>query len=271
MDEVATSVPSAFVVSTVLGSEVTAKLVVVEFVVVRLVIVATAAVRESASAVVKRPSVEKKEVEVALVIVAFDDERFWIVEEPYVMRPALKVRSVEVAPFTNASCTVVPIASVPQMRTPAAVAFTSQLAAFKEETTRFVVDAVSETVRLVDDAFPNVVWPVNVLVFVNVFAVYVLAIVVEESTKFCVEVVENERPTEAKYVADEVEKKSRLFFHSSALVVEKKLFVAFQASAEVVDHASPAAAKYCAEVVEKKLFWFFQNSADDVENEFAMR
>jgi hypothetical protein len=53
--------------------------------------------------------------------------------------------------------------------------------------------------------------------------------------------------------------------------VEKKLFVAFHASAEVVDHASPAAAKYCAEEVEKKLFWFFQKFADVVENAFAMR
>ena len=195
-------------VRTVLGSVVIARFVVValvdveftvmKFVDVRFVIVATVAVSDSTRLVVNRASDEKNDVDVALVIVAFDALRFWIVEEPNVMRPALKVRSVEVAPFTNASCTVVPVASVPQMRTPAAVAFTSQLAAFKEETTRFVVDAVSETVRLVDDAFPNVVWPVNVLVFVNVFAVYVLAIVVEESTKFCADVVENERPTDAR-------------------------------------------------------------------------
>lgn len=205
---VATTRPFASVERRAFWTLVIAKFVVVEFVEVafvvmmfvalKFVIVATAAERESTIPVVNRASEEKKDVDVALVMVAFDEERFWIVEEPNVMRPALKVRSVEVAPFTNASCTVVPVASVPQMRTPAAVAFTSQLAAFKEETTRFVVDAMSETVRLVDDAFPNVAWPVNVLVFVNVFAVYVLAIVVEESAKFCADVVENERPTEAR-------------------------------------------------------------------------
>ncbi len=42
------------------------------------------------------------------------------------------------------------------------------------------------------------------------------------------EVVENERPTLVKYVADVVEKKSLVFFH---------------ASAEVVDHARPTDVK----------------------------
>ncbi len=37
--------------------------------------------------------------------------------------------------------------------------------------------------------------------------------------------------------------------------------------ADVVDHERPAEAKYAELVVEKKLFTFFQASADVVENE----
>jgi hypothetical protein len=48
-------------------------------------------------------------------------------------------------------------------------------------------------------------------------------------------VVDHERPTDARYCADEVEKKSRVTFH---------------ASADVVENESPADAKYVADVVE---------------------
>ncbi len=142
--------------------------VVMMFVAFKLVIVATAAVRESAIALVKRASVEKNEVDVALlamsedenkfvevelVMVAFEELRFCTVEELNAMSPALNVRSVDVAPFTNASWTVVPVASAPQTSTPAAVALTSQLAAFKFETISCDVDAVPETARFVVVAF----------------------------------------------------------------------------------------------------------------------
>jgi hypothetical protein len=57
------------------------------------------------------------------------------------------------------------------------------------------------------------------------------------------EVVENASPTLVKYAADEVEKKSRAFFH---------------ASDDVVLNERPAAVKYCELVVLKKLFTDFQ-------------
>jgi hypothetical protein len=50
-------------------------------------------------------------------------------------------------------------------------------------------------------------------------------------------VVLKARPTDVKYVA---------------LVVEKKSRVAFHASVEVVENERPAATKYCSDVVEKK-------------------
>jgi hypothetical protein len=144
---------------------------------------------------------------------------------------------------------------VPQISTPAAVAFTSQLVALRFETINCEVEAVPDTARLVVVAFVVVVLR-KVFPEVNTFSVYVFGIVEEESIKLMADVVDHARPACANEAADEV---------------EKKLFVAFHASAEVVDHASPAAAKYCAEEVEKKLFWFFQKLADEVENEFAMR
>ena len=57
---------------------------------------------------------------------------------------------------------------------------------------------------------------------VNVFVVYVFGIVVDASTKWMAEVVDQASPTDEKYEADVVLKKLRLFFHSSADVVEKK-------------------------------------------------
>ena len=86
MEVVADTRPFASVARSAPCTPVIARLVVValvevEFVVMmlvafRFVMVATAAVRESAILVVNRARVEKKEVEVALVMVAFDDERF---------------------------------------------------------------------------------------------------------------------------------------------------------------------------------------------------
>ncbi len=262
---VATTRPVASVARTVLGSVVIARFVVVafvdveftvmKFVEVKFVIVATAAVKESAIAVVNRASVEKKDVEVAFVIVAFVPLKFATVDEPNAMRPLVKVSIVVVAPFTNGSCTVVPVASEPHTSTPAAVAFTSHDAAFRFETTSCEVEAVPETARFVVVALVVVVFR-NVLPEVKTFSVYVFAIVVEESAKLVADVVDHVRPTEARYVADDVEKKSRVFFH---------------ASADVVDHASPASAKYAAEVVEKKFCVLFQKFADELENEFAIR
>ncbi len=55
--------------------------------------------------------------------------------------------------------------------------------------------------------------------------------------------VENARPTLVKYADDEVEKKSRAFFH---------------ASDDVVLNERPACVKYCELVVLKKLFTDFQ-------------
>ncbi len=198
------------------------ELTVMKFVDVRFVIVATAAVSESAIAVVKRASVEKNDVDVAFVIVALVPLRLATVDEPNAMRPPLKVRSVDVAPFVNASWSVTPELSVPQIRTPAAVAFTSQDAALSEETVRFVVEALVEEMFVVV-AFAATRFP-KVLVPVKVLSLYVFAIVVEASAKcvaevvenaapwfwrrkYCADVVENERPAEAKYNEDEVEKK----------------------------------------------------------------
>ncbi len=102
----------------------------------------------------------------------------------------------------------------------------------------------------------------------------------EESMKYIAEVVDHERPTDAKYADDVVEKKSRVAFQASVLVVEnarptlvkyvalvvlKKLLAALYASAEVVDHARPTEVKYVADEVEKKSRMVFQLSADVVE------
>ncbi len=113
------------------------------------------------------------------------------------------------------------------MSTPAAVALTSQLAAFKDETTSAEVEAVPETARFVVVAFVVVVLA-KMLPAVNTFCVYVFGIVVEASAKCVADVVDHDRPTDARYVA---------------LDVEKKLFDAFHASAEVVDQESPTDAK----------------------------
>jgi hypothetical protein len=68
------------------------------------------------------------------------------------MMPPLKVRSDDVALLGNGSCPV-PVASVPQLNTPALLAFTSQLAELRFETINPVVDARPETARFVVVAF----------------------------------------------------------------------------------------------------------------------
>ncbi len=189
IEVVATTVPCAFVVRMVFGRLVTARLVVVAFVEVELVVmmlvelrfvmVATAAVRESAIAVVKRASDAKNVVDVAFVAVALVALKLWTVEEPNAMRPPEKVMSEVVALFGNGSCTVVPELSVPQTRTPAAVALTSQLAALRFDTTSAEVDAVPEMARFVVVAFVVVVfW--KTLPPVKVLFVYVFGIVLDE-------------------------------------------------------------------------------------------
>jgi hypothetical protein len=109
-------------------------------------------------------------VVVALVAVAFPRMfRFpLIVDDAPERRPPLKVRSDVVALFGNGSWSVVPVASVPQERTPNWFAFTSQLAELRFETMSCVVDAVPETARFVVVAFVVVVFwktlpPVKVL------------------------------------------------------------------------------------------------------------
>ncbi len=132
--------------------------VVMMFVALRFVIVATAAVRESVIAEVKRASEEKNDVDVAFVMVAFVPLKFAMVDEPNAMRPLENESIVVVAPFENGSCTVLPVASAPQMRTPASVALTSQDAVFKFETMSCEVEAMPETERLVVVALVVVVF-----------------------------------------------------------------------------------------------------------------
>ncbi len=113
---VATTAPLAFVARSAEGSPVIAKRVVVAFVVVEL------------------PTMV----------------RFPLMVELAAMRPPLKVMSEVVALLGNGSWSVAPVASVPQERTPAALAFTSQLALLRLETMRFEVDALPVMTKLVN-------------------------------------------------------------------------------------------------------------------------
>mgnify|MGYP001605979736 CR=1 FL=1 len=74
----------------------------------------------------------------------------------------------------------------------------------------------------------------------------------EESMKYIALVVDHERPTDAKYADEVVEKKSRVAFH---------------ASDDVVENERPTEVKYVAELVEKKSRALFHASAEVVENE----
>ncbi len=114
-----------------------------------------------------------------------------MVDEPNAMRPPLKVRSEDVAFDGNGSTP--PLASVPQTKTPAAVAFTSQLAAFKFETINPDVEARPETERFVVVAFVVVVFP-KTFPPVNTLSEYVFAIVEDASAKYVALVVENASP-----------------------------------------------------------------------------
>jgi hypothetical protein len=109
-------------------------------------------------------------VVVALVVVAFPVmTRLPFTVDDAAMRPLLKVMSEVVAFDGNGSWSVAPVASVPQERTPAGDALTSQDALFKLETMRPVVEARPETERLVVVAFVVVVL-VKMLFPVHVFA-----------------------------------------------------------------------------------------------------
>jgi hypothetical protein len=101
------------------------------------------------------------------------------------------VSVVDVAFPGNGSCAEL-VASVPQERTPAVDALTSQLALFKLETMSCEVEARPETESSVVDAFWNV-WSA-----VNVFAAYVFGMVVEASMKKFALVVDQERPCPEK-------------------------------------------------------------------------
>jgi hypothetical protein len=164
--------------------------VVVEFVAVRFVIVATVAVNESTIALVNRARVEKKDDEVAFVIVALDEERFATVDEPNAMSPPENVRSVVVAFPENGSAPP-PVASAPHESTPNWFAFTSQLVAFKFETISPDVEARPETERFVVVALVVVVFP-NTFPPVKVLSLYVFGIVVDAFAKYSALVVENE-------------------------------------------------------------------------------
>ncbi len=94
--------------------------------------------------------------------------------------------------------------------------------------------------------------PLKILLAENVLDEYVFGIVEDASIKFIADVVDHERPTAARYCAEDV---------------EKKLFTAFHASADVVENDRPVDAKYAADVVEKKLLTAFHALADVVENE----
>ncbi len=99
-----------------------------------------------------RPVMAKRVV-VAFVVVALPvTVRLPLTVELAAMRPPLKVMSEVVALLGNGSCAV-DVASVPQLKTPAADALTSQDAAFKLETIKFDVDALPVTARLVVVAF----------------------------------------------------------------------------------------------------------------------
>jgi hypothetical protein len=219
-------------------------------------------------------------VVVALVVVAFPVmTRLPFTVDDAAMRPFENVRTEVVALLGNGSWSVVPVASVPQERTPAGDALTSQDALFKLETMRPVVEARPETERLVVVAFVVVVL-VKMLPAVQVFAAYSFGIVVEASMKYVALVVDQERPADAKYVEEVVLKKLFTFFQASvevvenerptdvkyaAELVEKKLLAALYASAEVVAHERPTDEKYVALEVLKKLAVFFQASALVVE------
>ena len=137
-------------------------------------------VREVVVALVKMAPVVERKVDVAEVKLARAAKRFVLVafveveklvvraaiEEEAAMRPPLKVSIVVVALFGKRYAKVEP-ASVPQLKTPVADAFTSQATPLRLETTRSEVDAPA--LKL---------WRA-----VKTFAVYVFGIVVEECAK----------------------------------------------------------------------------------------
>ncbi len=106
------------------------------------------------------------------------------------MMPFEKVRS-DVVAFNGKGSTPPPVASIPHERTPAAFAFTSQLAAFKLETISPDVEARPLTDKFVVVAFVVVVFP-KTFPPVKVLSLYVFGIVEEAPAKCIALVVEKE-------------------------------------------------------------------------------
>ncbi len=102
-----------------------------------------------------------------------------IVEEAFVRSPLVNVSTDVVAFPGNGS---IPPLSVPQVRTPSALAFTSQFTAFKFDTISCEVEAVPETERLVVVAFVVVVFP-KMFPPVHILEEYIFGIVVDASIK----------------------------------------------------------------------------------------
>jgi hypothetical protein len=106
-----------------------------------------------------------------VVVVAWTakDANGVVVPMPTRWPPASEMARRSVVEVAHLESYVVPVASVPQLKTPAVDALTSQLAAFKLETMSCVVDARPETARFVVVALVVVVFakmlpPVKVLV-----------------------------------------------------------------------------------------------------------
>ena len=80
-----------------------------------------------------------------------DDEKKtpWLQSE-VVVADVLVAKVSALAPVVNGNAKPLPVASVPQEKIPAALAFTSQAAALRPETMRFVVEAVVAVIIVVE-------------------------------------------------------------------------------------------------------------------------
>ncbi len=171
-DVVAITLPCALVERSPDGMFEIARLVVVAFVVVELPVTMRLPTKVEDAALMTSPEV------VALV------PAVGCVHASYVVRPLL--------------------ASVPQERTPALDALTSQAPLVRFVMANDVVVAFPKSaVVTVPDAIVVLPFavsaPLKMLVPVKVFDEYILGMVVEASMKYVADVVDHERPTDAKY------------------------------------------------------------------------
>jgi hypothetical protein len=120
-----------------------------------------------------------------------------MVEDAPERSPPVNVSSVVVAFDGNGSWRALPVASVPQLKTPAADALTSQLAVLRLETMSALVEARPETERLVVVALVVVVF-VKMLFPVKMLFEYIFGMVVDASMKLMALVVDQERPAAVK-------------------------------------------------------------------------